>query len=119
MTRLTYSKEEKSDGPIVLTGALSGKPSMNLSVPMRVSALSGVVMHGGMSVVILYFPGTSAFCECAWLTVQPIRLPQTRSAKAINPLLWFFVMVISPFSFARTLADERRESNGAGPRRRP
>ena len=43
----------------LLRGLLSGSPSKNLSVPSRVSTLSGVVMAAGMSVVIFIF-GESA-----------------------------------------------------------
>jgi hypothetical protein len=39
---------------------LSGKPSVNLKVPRRVSTTSGVRMSAGMSVVIFIFGGVVA-----------------------------------------------------------
>src|SRR6516162_9229931 len=77
-----------------VTVASSGKPSVNLSVPSRVSMLSGVVMAGGMSVAYL---GLSAGClsvflsslanrgaRCPLAASQPSTAPAARTAALVR-----------------------------------
>src|ERR1019366_7156666 len=68
------------------TVASSGKPSKNLSVPSRVSTVSGVVISGGMGVVIFIFGAV-----CAWAFVN---IAAQKSAAASRFCLFLVFIVV-------------------------
>src|SRR5512144_1281443 len=65
--------------------ALSGTPSENVSVPMRVSSLSGIATPGGMGVECLYcgFAGGPESI-CAIAAVEPMTKKTIAASRTFN-----------------------------------